>query len=32
VLLYENGRMRPVQTTPGIKENDGGDELNYDVF
>jgi hypothetical protein len=29
--------MRPVETTPGmeergIKENDGGDELNYNIL
>jgi hypothetical protein len=28
VLMYENGKMRPVETTPGmgggLKENDGG--------
>jgi hypothetical protein len=32
-----NGKMRPVETVPGIgggriKENDGESELNYDVF
>jgi hypothetical protein len=31
-----NGNMRPVETIPGmeggIKENDGGDEFNYDIF
>jgi hypothetical protein len=35
--MYENGKMRPVETIPGmgregIKENDGGDEFNYDTF
>jgi hypothetical protein len=32
--MYENGKMRPVETTPGmgagIKENDGSGEFNYD--
>jgi hypothetical protein len=33
--VYENGKMRPVETIPGvggggIKENDGGSEFNYD--
>jgi hypothetical protein len=37
VLMYENGKMRPVETIPGmgggrIKENDGGGEFNYDIF
>jgi hypothetical protein len=37
VLVYENGKMRPVETIPGmgggrIKENDGGGEFNYDIF
>jgi hypothetical protein len=32
--VYENGKMRHIETTPGMgvektKENDGGDELNY---
>jgi hypothetical protein len=31
-----NGKMRPVETVPGmgerIKENDGGGEFKYDVF
>jgi hypothetical protein len=36
VLMYENGKMRPVETIPGmgggrIKENDGGGEFNYDI-
>jgi hypothetical protein len=35
--MYENGKMRPVETVPGswagrIKENDGGGEFNYDIF
>jgi hypothetical protein len=35
--MYENGKMRPAETIPGmgggrIKENDGGDEFNYDIF
>jgi hypothetical protein len=35
--MYENGKMRPVQTIPrmggkGIMENDGGSELNYDIL
>jgi hypothetical protein len=36
ILRYENGKMRPVETIPGmervIKENNGGGELNYDVL
>jgi hypothetical protein len=36
VLMHENGKMRPVETIPGmgggrIKENDGGGEFNYDL-
>jgi hypothetical protein len=35
VLMYENGKMRPVETIPGmrgwIKKNDGGGEFNYDI-
>jgi hypothetical protein len=35
--MYENGKMRPTETIPGmggkeIKEEDGGDEFNYDIF
>jgi hypothetical protein len=34
--MYINGKMRPVDTTPGmevrIKENDVGGEFNYDIF
>jgi hypothetical protein len=35
--MYENGKMRPVETIPGmgvgrIKENDEGSEFNYDTF
>jgi hypothetical protein len=34
--MYENGKMRPVETVPGmgevgIKENGGGGEFNYDL-
>jgi hypothetical protein len=34
--MYENGKMRPVETIPvmgggRIKENDGGGEFNYDI-
>jgi hypothetical protein len=37
VHLYENGKMKPVQTIPGmgeggIKENDGGGEFNNDIL
>jgi hypothetical protein len=33
----ENGKVRPVETLPGmgaegIKEKDGGGEFNYDIF
>jgi hypothetical protein len=36
ILMYENGKMRLVETVPGmgveiIKENDGGHEFNYDI-
>jgi hypothetical protein len=35
--VHENGKMRPVETIPGmgggrIKENDGGGEFSYDIF
>jgi hypothetical protein len=35
--MYENGKMRPVETIPGmrgrrIKENNGGNEFNYDIL
>jgi hypothetical protein len=36
--VYENGKMRHVETIlgmrvgGGIKENDGGCEFNYDIF
>jgi hypothetical protein len=35
--MYENGKMRPVETIPGmgevrIKENDGGGEFNCDIL
>jgi hypothetical protein len=35
--VYENGKMRPVQTVPGmgggrVKENGGGGEFNYDML
>jgi hypothetical protein len=35
--LYVNGKMRPVETIPGmggglIKENGGGGEFKYDIF
>jgi hypothetical protein len=35
--MYENGKMRPVEIISGmgamgIKENDGGGELNYDIL
>jgi hypothetical protein len=34
--MYVNGKLRPVETIPGmevgdIKENDGGGEFNYDI-
>jgi hypothetical protein len=37
VLMYENGKMRPVGTIPGIgegriKKNDGGSKFNYDIL
>jgi hypothetical protein len=38
VLLYKNGKMRPVETIPGIggggriKENDGGGKFSYDIL
>jgi hypothetical protein len=37
VLMSLNGKMRPVETVPGmgdegIKENDGGGEFNYDIL
>jgi hypothetical protein len=35
--MYENGKMRPVETIPGmgeekIKEKDGGSEFNSDIL
>jgi hypothetical protein len=36
--MYENGKMRSAETIlrtvswEGIKENDGGDEFNYDIL
>jgi hypothetical protein len=35
--MYVNGKMRSVETTPGMeegatKENDGGGELNYNIL
>jgi hypothetical protein len=36
--MYENGKRRHVETTPGIgggvgiKENDGGGEFNYGIL
>jgi hypothetical protein len=37
ILVYENGKMRPAETIPGmegekITENDGGSEFNYDIL
>jgi hypothetical protein len=34
--MYENGKLRPVETVPGMggeraKENHGGGEFNYDI-
>jgi hypothetical protein len=35
--MHENGKMRPVETIPGMrrgrkKENDGRGEFNYDIL
>jgi hypothetical protein len=35
--MYVNGKLRPIETTPGIggekiKESNGGDEIKYDLF
>jgi hypothetical protein len=35
--MYENGKMRAVETIPGtggweLKRNDGGGEFNYDIL
>jgi hypothetical protein len=35
--MYENGKMRPAEITPGmgeegIKENNGGSEFNDDIL
>jgi hypothetical protein len=35
--MYVNGKVRPVETIPGmergrIKERSGGDEFKYDMF
>jgi hypothetical protein len=37
VLMYENEKMRPVETIPGmrgggLKERDEVDEFNYDIL
>jgi hypothetical protein len=37
VLMYDNGKLRPVETIQGmegegIKENDGGGEFKYDIL
>jgi hypothetical protein len=37
VLVYENGKMRPIETIlrrkgGGIKENDGGREISYNIL
>jgi hypothetical protein len=37
VLVYENGKMRPIETVTGsgggeIKKNNGGGEFNYDTL
>jgi hypothetical protein len=37
VLMYANGKMRSVETVPGVGEgniqvNDGGYEFNHDIF
>jgi hypothetical protein len=37
VLMYENGKMRPVESIPGIcegkiKEREGEGEFNYDIL
>jgi hypothetical protein len=37
ILMYVNGKMRPVETIPGmggerIKENDERSEFNYDIL
>jgi hypothetical protein len=37
ILKFKNGKMRPVETIPGmggegIKENDAGGKLNYDIL
>jgi hypothetical protein len=32
--MYESGKIRPVETLPGMgeEENDGGGEFNYDIL
>jgi hypothetical protein len=35
--MYENGKMRPIETVPGmgvgkIKKTDRGGEFNYDIL
>jgi hypothetical protein len=37
IHMYVNGKMKPVETVPGmvgrkIKENDGGGEFKYDIL
>jgi hypothetical protein len=30
--MNENGKMRPVETIPGIAGNNGGGEFKYDIL
>jgi hypothetical protein len=30
--MYENGKIRPAETIPVIKKNDGGGEYIYDIL
>jgi hypothetical protein len=37
VVTQENGKMRPIEITPGmgtgrIRKNDGGGEFNHDIL
>jgi hypothetical protein len=36
VLIFENGKMRPAETIPGMRgghiKNYGGGEFNYDIL
>jgi hypothetical protein len=32
ILVYENGKMRPVEAISGMGENNSGSQFNYDIL